>query len=100
MRVEVLAGSPAIVGDQWLALHQNDDLRLFEINDLEHAVLMVPRVVSYHLLPDHLVTHDMDDMIACWELDAGKWRERARWQWVPSGSVVESEAPEQEMLLS
>jgi hypothetical protein len=100
VRIVYLAGSPSIVGDRWLALHKDDDLRLFEIHELEHAVLAVHGVVSYHLLPNHLVTHDTHNMIACWEFDAGEWRETARWQWVPSGSVVESESPEQEMLLS
>jgi hypothetical protein len=100
LRIEVLAGSPSIVGDRWLAVHQNDELRLFEINGLEHAVLMVPRVVSYHLLPDHLVTHDLDDMITCWKINAGEWRETARWPWAPAVPVDESERPDQEVLLS
>jgi hypothetical protein len=60
MRIVYLAGSPSIIGDRWLASHQDDDLRLFEIHDLEHAVLVVPRVVSCYLLPDHLVTHDWE----------------------------------------
>ncbi len=101
MRIVRLPGRPApfrvlspnalsISGDRWVAVLQGGDLCLYGLADFEHPVLVVPRAVAHHLLPDRLIVCTASGTIAQWALDpSGAWLEMAHWQMPVSPAVAE-----------
>jgi hypothetical protein len=85
MRVEYIKDlySPFIAGDRWLAGQKGGVLRLFDLEDLERPVLVVPKVVSYNLLSTHLVIRDTSQTVTCWGLMSDEWHETAKWTLSP-----------------
>ncbi|HEU5347254.1 MAG TPA: hypothetical protein VFU63_01450 [Ktedonobacterales bacterium] len=75
-----------------MAILQGDDLCLYSLADLEHPVLVVPRAVAHHLLPDRLIVCTTSGTIAQWVLQpSGLWQETAHWQMSVPPAVAERE---------